>query len=239
MRQSRRFGRGRVATGAALVVALGAAGCAHQDEGLVPAPQASVVPGEPRLAYDTQGDVELWVDGDAWRAQPRDLEEVMTPIWVTVRNRGQRPVRLMYKDFGLQYPGGVRVNPLPPFSMRTEGPLRHSEVLVPRFRYSGFFLAPTYGRFYRGLRTWYRPLPYDPWFYDTYYARWRVNLPTTDMLSSALPEGVLEPGGSVSGFLYFPDLPEDARGVFTFRAELAEGADGQTVASLDVPLVVK
>jgi hypothetical protein len=232
-------GRGRwwlwLVMGAGLAGA-GPPGCAH-DEGLVPAPQASVVPGAPRLAYDQEGAVAIWVDGDGWRGDPRDLEQVMTPILVTVSNRGQRPLRLMYRDFALEFPTGIRVNPLPPFSMHTAGPVRTTLVEVPAFRHRGFFVAPYYGAYYPGLRRWHRPLPHDPFFYDTYYARWLVSLPTTDMLRGALPEGVLEPGGSVTGFLYFPDVPREARGLFVFRATLPDDPDGRNVASLDVPLV--
>jgi hypothetical protein len=221
-----------------LACGVGAAGCAH-DEGLVPAPQATVVPGERRLAYDQEGDVSVWVDGDAWRGRPRDLEEVMTPIWLTLQNHGQKPVRVMYRDLNLEVPSGMRMTPLPPFSMRTEGPLRTRAITVPAFRHHGFFIAPRYRPYYPGLRAWHSPLVYDPFFYDTYYARWRIPLPTEDMLQSALPEGVLDPGGTVSGFVYFPEIPKNARGTFTFRANLSEAAEGAMVASLDVPFVRK
>jgi hypothetical protein len=228
-----------VSMAAATAMAGGAfAGCA-QDTGLVPAPQAAVVPGSARLAYAQQGDIAMWVDGDAWRGDPRDLEDVMAPIWVRLDNRGRRPVRVMYKDLGLELPSRVRVTPLPPFSMRTQGPLRVSAVRAPAFHHHGFYVAPGYGFYYPGVRPWHRPLPYDPFFYDTYYARWRVPLPTEDMLRGALPEGVLEPGGSVSGFLYFPDIPKDAQGVFTFEAKLPDETAGNYVARLDVPLMPK
>jgi hypothetical protein len=211
------------------------AGCAH-DEGLIPAPQAATTPGRPRLAYDQAEGVAVFVDGDAWKGAPRDLEDVMAPLWVTVQNHGKEPVRLLYRDFTLELPSGLRVTPLPPFAINTPGPTRVRAITQPAFFASGFYLSPVYGGFYPGMRVWYRPLPLDPFFYDTYHARWRVPLPTEDMLRSALPEGVLSPGGSVSGFLYFPDIPADAKGNFTFRASLAEEKDGTTYASVDIPL---
>jgi hypothetical protein len=157
-------------------------------------------------------------------------------LWVTVQNHGKEPVRLLYRDFTLELPSGLRVTPLPPFAINTPGPTRVRAITQPAFFASGFYLSPVYGGFYPGMRVWYRPLPLDPFFYDTYHARWRVPLPTEDMLRSALPEGVLSPGGSVSGFLYFPDIPADAKGNFTFRASLAEEKDGTTYASVDIPL---
>lgn len=220
------------------LVAVLSGGCAH-DEGLVPAPQAILAPGSPRLAYDQAAGVVVFVNGDAWSGSPRDLEEVMTPVWVTVQNRSTREVRLMYQDFALEQPSGMRVNPLPPLSMRTPGPLRTTAIRAPAFHHYGFYVAPRYRAFYPGLRAWHRPFPYDPFFYDTYYARWRVPLPTEDMLRAALPEGVLSPGGSVSGFLYFPDIPRGAQGVFTFRANVAEEANGQAMANVTIPLMPK
>jgi hypothetical protein len=210
------------------------AGCAYQ-EGLVPAPSAAVVPGSPRVAYDKGGQVGLWVDGDAWRGYPRDLESVMTPIWVTIQNRGQQPVRVMYKDLALEYPSGMQVNPLPPFQMRTVGPTRYEPIRVSSFDYYGFY--PSYGWYYPGLSPWYGSMANDSFFLDTYYARWPVPLPTEDMLRGALPEGVLQPGGAVSGFVYFADVPKKASGVFTFRARLPHEPDDKSVAAVDVPLV--
>ena len=236
--ERRRLGKRAMGAATVVLACAVASGCA-QDEGLVPAPQAMVVPADRSVAYDEGGNVALWVDGDAWRGQPRDLEEVMTPIWVTLQNRGPKAVRVMYRDLGLEMPSGIRVTPLPPFSMQTEGPVRTSAIHVPATHHFGYFIYPSHRLYHPGLTTWYRPWPYDPFFYDTYYAYWRVPLPTEDMLRSALPEGVLEPGGSVSGFVFFPDIPKQARGVFTFRAKLAEETHATTVASLDVPFVRK
>jgi hypothetical protein len=213
--------------------------CAHE-EGLVPAPQAALTSGAPRLAYDRANGVTVFVDGDAWRGEPRDLEKVMAPVWVTVRNGSSQPVRLMYRDFWIHLPNGLRVQPLPPLAIQqTPGPERTRAIPSPAFRYRGFYLAPHYRYFYPGLPAWHRPFLYDPLFYDTLYARWRISLPTDDMLRAALPEGVIEPTGEVSGFLYFPDIPRDAQGTFTFQASLPQVPAGTNVAKVDIPLTTR
>jgi hypothetical protein len=217
-----------------LIGAMGlAAGCAHQ-EGLLPAPQAKVMPGSPKLAYDERSGVEVLVNGDAWKSNPSDLGKVMTPVGVTVRNRGQSPIRIAYQDFALETPSGARLNPLPPYSMRTLGPAR-AAVVSPMLDY-GFYDPWFYGP-YSSLGSWWGHFPYDAGFYDGGIAQWRVQLPTEEMLRAALPEGVIEPGGSVTGFLFFPDIPAKAQGVFTLRATFPEESGRQLLAKVDIPLV--
>jgi hypothetical protein len=58
------------------------------------------------------------------------------------------------------------------------------------------------------------------------------------MINRALPEGVLQPGGSITGFLYFQKLPEDLKGV-RFQAHLKVPNSSMTVASLGIPFQVK
>jgi hypothetical protein len=216
-----------------------AAGCAH-DRGLVPAPQAARAPSSSRLAEKQVNGLVVLVDGDAWKGEPRDLAKVITPIWVTVRNRSRQPARIIHQNFSLLMPGPRRGRPLPPAAMqKTPGPERTRAIPRPALRPRGAQLSPFYHRYYPGLRSWNRPFPYDSTFYDSYYARWRVPLPTDDMLRAALPERVLGPGGEVSGFLYFPDRPRDARGTFTFQADFPVDADGTNLAKVEIPLAAK
>jgi hypothetical protein len=214
-------------------------GCAHE-QGLLPAPEAKVAPGTPKVAYDQSSGVEVLVEGDAWHGNPRDLDKVMTPIRVTVRNRSAEPVRITFKDFALETPSANRVNPLPPFSMHTLGPKRTSVVTTPDFDYDGFWVAPFYGPYYPTLTPWWRPWAYEPGFYDEHFVEWRVQLPTEEMLRAALPEGVVQPGGHVSGFLYFPGaLPKNTGHVFTLRASFAKEEGTQSLAKVEIPLVTK
>jgi hypothetical protein len=152
-----------------------------------------------------------------------------------VRNRGNSPIRIAYQDFALETPTGARLNPLPPFSMQTLGPSR-SAIVSPAFDY-GFYSPWLFDPYYPSLGTWWGHYPYDPGFYDSSVVSWRVQLPTEDMLRTALPEAVIEPGGSVSGFLFFPDIPAKAQGVFTLRATFPQEFGGRSLAKVDIPLV--
>ena len=54
------------------------------------------------------------------------------------------------------------------------------------------------------------------------------------MRERAIPEGVIQPGGQVSGFLYFRRIPQDIERV-TLRAELMNGLDGKGFGEVRVP----
>ena len=73
---------------------------------------------------------------------------------------------------------------------------------------SGFFVAPGAARFYRGVLPWHGAFPYDPVYYNRWYGAWPSSLPNEELLRQGLPEGVLQPGGRVAGFLYFKDQPK-------------------------------
>jgi hypothetical protein len=204
---------------------------------LKPAAEAQTVVGMPSAAVTESDAVRLVVEPGAWTGYPSNLRREVLPLKVTVENRSEQPVRLRYEDFALESGQGVRYTPLPPFRIegsvvqRAETPVYR---LVPRFGYHRFLVAPWYMPYYVGLHPWRYGWSFSPAYYDAYYPRWEVDLPTSDMLERAMPEGSVEPGGMVTGFLYFPTIDDGIEHI-TFEAELTQGADGATVAALSVP----
>lgn len=61
----------------------------------------------------------------------------------------------------------------------------------------------------------------------------RVELPTRDMLATAVPEGTLEPGGRVRGYLFFAHLEDDVPEA-TLHAVL-EDEDGERLGAMELP----
>ena len=61
-----------------------------------------------------------------------------------------------------------------------------------------------------------------------------VDLPTFDMLRKALPEGVLEPGGRLSGFVYFEDVGPGVERV-ELRADFENADTGERIVRLGIP----
>jgi hypothetical protein len=62
-----------------------------------------------------------------------------------------------------------------------------------------------------------------------------LELPTSDMLQRALPEGVLAPGGRISGFVYFDHVLDVVH--VTFVAHLIE-VGGDELGMIGIPFVV-
>jgi hypothetical protein len=224
-----------------LAAAAIAALCTACAQTLKPAPEATLVPGNDLAAVTETAGVHLTVETGAWNGKPRNLGQELTPLRVSIKNNSDRPVRVRYDDFAIDTGRGITYTPLPPLriegrvSERADRPILYPRFAIrPRFAHSGFHVAPWYSPYYVGLHPWAHPWAFSPVYYDTYYPRWTVDLPTADMLEMAIPEGVIEPGGSVSGFLYFPEIDDDAQRV-RFRAQLMEGVDGTRLGALEVP----
>ena len=85
-----------------------------------------------------------------------------------------------------------------------------------------------------------------PWFYPPYYRDWVFfwgpayypARPSMEVLEQGLPEGVLPPGGRVSGFLYFKRATGANQGALDLSWEMHDAQTGASLGSLHVPLEV-
>ena len=201
--------------------------CVHQRE-LVPAPEAQTLPGQPRVAEETVEGVRVQVDSAAWRSG--QLYDVLSPVRVTIENRSGRPLRIAYGQFTLGGPSGFRLAALPPYQAAAADAAAGSVGVPPGFVGSGFFVAPGAVRYYRGVLPWNGSFPYDPVYYNRWYGAWPSSLPNEELLRQGLPEGVLQPGGHVSGFLYFKDQPKGT--ALRFYASLVDAETGQSFGTV-------
>ncbi|HEY8380383.1 MAG TPA: hypothetical protein VIK91_28060 [Nannocystis sp.] len=217
--------------GLSLLLAAVLAGCATQ---LAPAPGADVVPGVGRAARDEQAGVEIIADAGAWRGVPPDLDEALTPILVTITNRGRRPIEIRYEHFALVTPAGGEFAALPPFAV--EGVVyAPTTIVTPPL---GFGVAPYLSPWYPGWSVWDGPFPYHAHYYETYYPAFeRITLPTGDMIQKSLPEGVLQPGGRITGFVFFEEVEDVSR--VTFVARLIDAAAEVSLGTLEIPFIVE
>jgi hypothetical protein len=211
------------------------------------APELRPGPGTMRAdgrntAVATESGVTFVVDGGAWSGFPRPLETVV-PVRVTIHNDSGRPLRIRYPEMALIGPGQARFAALPPFQIRTTemvsgvGGAGYYDPLVPRFYWRGFVVPSRYHPFYSGyygLDPYWGPWAYDDWYFGRYYTQWPVTLPTRDMLERALPEGVLRPGGRVSGFVYFQNVPDPIDRV-VFKADLVDAETGEQFGTIEIP----
>jgi len=193
------------------------------------------MPGTHDTAVAESDGVRTTVQSQAWSGSPASLPQQITPLKVTMVNHGSHPVRINYDDFTLTGSSGFTYSALPPYKIT--GSVREP-VMTPAFSYSGFFVAPFYRPFYPGVPVWASPWGYDRYYYNRTWAEWPVQLPTRDMRDKAIPAGVLQPGGQVSGFLYFPRLPSETTTV-TFKQSLVDSSTQKAIAEVEVPFVYK
>ncbi len=208
----------------------------------LPTAQAVAVAGDRAAAVAEESGVRLVANGDAWRGSPANLERSLTPVSVRVENHSGRALSLKSEHFTLV--GGSR--------------FRYSAVDLLELRgVAGRQLEPGSGTGGAGVGTrmhWgRRPYPYGPgWsgpgWYDPFWGPYyqgprghpacQEQLPTEDMLEEALPEGILENGGTVTGFLYFQGVAHRESSV-TLQARLVDATTGETFGALDIPFQVQ
>ena len=144
-----------------------------------------------------------------------------------------------YKDDSLVTSSGSVYYPLPPYRIR--GEVTSAEPVTPAFAYNRFLIVPGYAPFYRwDFDDWGGPFDFDWDYYPTYYRVWGVHLPTRDMIRHAIPEGVLENGGRLSGFLYFPkvDRRHQEEGL-KFSIDLVDASTQEHIGQITIPFEIR
>ncbi|HEY2744563.1 MAG TPA: hypothetical protein VGL86_08065 [Polyangia bacterium] len=127
-------------------------------------------------------------------------------------------------------------------------------VIAPGARHPGYGWGYGAGgwsnyRVIGGLRHYYGPgVGYwgGPWIYPPYYRDWVFfwgpayypARPSMEVLEQGLPEGVLPPGGRVSGFLYFKRATGAHQTALDLSWEMHDAQTGASLGSLHVPLEV-
>lgn len=165
----------------------------------------------------------------------------VTPVRLEIENTGQEPLRIAYDRFVLIDDRGAAYSALPLFRVQgtAEEPelAPNQEVLEqPAFQASQFSVAGVYSAVYPRLSAFDGPAGHDPQYHNYYFAYWAgIPLPTREMLSLGIPEGVLGPGGKLSGLLYFEStgggLP-----ALRLRGDFLNPFTGERLGSVSVPV---
>lgn len=231
----------RIAACSILLMAGLVAGCATTTD-LEPAPGANEVADLEDAAVSRVNGVQVLAQADTWPGTAPISQEV-TPVRVVIENNSSQPLRIRYNDFALVSADGQRFAALPLYGIEgtVEEPVTaeaYTPVTNPVFTYTDFTVAPYYSTIYPGITPFAGAFAFDPFYYDTYVTYWRDrSLPTTEMFTRALPEGVVMPNGRVDGWLYFEEVG-DARRV-TFRADLTEATRGRSFGEIRIPFMVE
>ncbi len=243
---------------------VGMIGCATTPV-LKPAPGDTLAAGTQNTVQADVAGVVVLIDGNAWKGDPPNLGDLFTPVMVTIQNNSGKSVRVSYADFNLSSSSGFTSAAIPP--IKAKGQISRADPSSSKlpvqlalyepdrlgndalsgrvrlaafehgFDHDRFMVAPHFANFYPGWEAWPYSYPYDPFYYDSLYASWPEKLPTQDMLSKGLPEGVVQNNGKVSGFVYFKGVGNQESTV-TFGMNLADATNGQSIGQVSVPFAV-
>lgn len=212
------------------VVCLLCAACMPQFRAASP---GQAIPGSPHIARASVEGFTIEAEVDSWKGDRQTLEDVLTPVKVNISNEGRHAVSLRYRNFALSNPSGVRSSALPPFKIQGTVDVP-APLISPAFRHRNFALYPYYRFYGPAFPLWRDDWGWDSAWYGSYYRYWQQNLPTEDMLRKAIPEGVLNSGGSVEGYLYFQRVPKAAQEVH-LEATLMDASTHQQFGTIRIP----
>jgi hypothetical protein len=218
--------------------ALSAVACSRNYAKLSPAPEASVAAGPGEGATTTVDGVRVTARAQAWQWDPSDLNTKVTPLLIELENNGNHPLLVRYNSISLVDSMGHRFNVMPPYDIN--GAVAETyRVSNPYYGFNRFFVAPYLSRWYPRFSPYSGAFAYNSAYYSPYLTQYRdVQLPTVDMVQRALPEGVLQPGGTAMGFVYFQRLDRDAR-TLTLDVDLADAQTGASIGSARIPFVTR
>jgi hypothetical protein len=158
--------------------------------------------------------VRVVVDANAWKGDPPDLPSLLVTVHVKIQNHGAHPLRLEYDDFALLTANGARYSALAPHPiLRDVQDVQDVEG------------SPTSAADATEPAAAWKPA-----------CAWPRFLPTQTMLGRALPAGVVEPGGSIAGFVYFQDVPGD-KVPLLFAMPLVDAKSGAQFGEVRIPFV--
>lgn len=229
-------------SGLAVVMMLVMAGCIPEAQ-LQPRPDAHSLAGDTSAAVAEAAGVRLIADGAAWKGHPGNLERRLTPVEVRLDNQSGRTLNIRYQFFDLVGESRFHYAALSPVQMREAGPTCVAGY-VPSYAWGlSWGWGPYWGAWHHapwypwGLGFSYGPF-YPPPYWPPPYAWCEEPLPTKDMVKRELPEGRLENGGTVAGFLYFQGVADRERQVI-LQAQLVDASTGEKFGELTIPFQVR
>lgn len=210
------------------------AGCAPQQAALTPAPSAQEEPGATKAATAEVAGVRVTVAPDQWTGPPATIPEVRA-LHAAIDNRSGRPLRLRYNEFRLMSPAGTTATALPPHQIERTAV---TAIPQPAFHSHRFWVAPHHTHFYPHMTPWPHRFAFDEAYYTRHYGLWHEYYPTQEIVEQAIPEGVLDDGGQVAGFVYFQEIdPELTR--ITFTMELVDAQTEESFGTVQLPFLVE
>ena len=224
----------------ALAVSAGCASNAPQQ--LRPAPRAIASADAPGAVHAADEGVQLVAQVNAWPGDPAVARESI-PIRVWIRNQSPEALRIRYDDLMLVAADGSHYAVLPPVGpdhLTSEQGVRRV-VRDPEFQQSGFSVAPYLAYAYPSLQVYGGEFDYETGYFRRYREASEKRVRRDPLaLTLGIPEGVLQSGGEIRGFLFFERVePGDAeKGLIRLHADL-ETAEAEDLAVLSIPFAME
>lgn len=211
---------------------------------LEPAPSAETIgmPQYSEVAVDDVRKVDVEANTRDWPGPARIAEQV-TPVRITIENESSLPIRVSYDQFVLVAPDERLYAALPPFAVdgtvsdRVEI-VQPEPVAAPTFSAYRYSVLRPYQPVYPSYSLYGAAVPVNAAYYGHHDYLVDRDLPTAEMLRRAIPEGVLEPGGTLEGWMYFEKLDSGVESV-TLQAKLQSPALDQKYGTARIPFVTE
>jgi hypothetical protein len=226
---------GLLTTALVLVTVLalaGMVGCAQRAD-LIPAPDARTLEGTAAIATAEAAGVRVVATPDT-SSDPARGYPYFQPLHLKIENDSGVPLRLRYADISLVDETGGTMSALPPYLLQNVAvrPIAHPTFYAHQFR-----VAPHYVPYYPTFGAWPSQFTYDDRFYRYQYSLWDPYVPTRVMREQAIPEGVIEDGGNISGFVYFKKLDPEMDRV-TYTMELVNANTEEPFGTIRIPFMI-
>lgn len=210
-------------------------GCRSVSPDLEPAAGANKVATGEDAAIDRSQGVRMIVQTTPWPGQHL-IEMEVTPVRVHIANDSGGMVAVRYDNFVIVNEKGETYRALHPYQTHGDVPPTtvSEQVEQPRFEHDAFAVAAHQRQLYQGVFQ-----TYDGAFVPSHEAEYLWgDMPTPEMRAWALPEGVVQPGGHIEGYLYFEKV-DDGDETLTVRATLDRPGTSEKVADFSLPFVVE
>ena len=218
-----------------------AGGCRAERNPLEPSPRERQVAGSGDAIETEVAGVHVRAASDAWPGRRSVLDDV-TPLRLAIYNDSNEPIALHLEQIRLTDEAGREYAALPLFLIDGEARIVEDQGYRPNpaFSYDGYYVADPYDRYYRDMNGWRvrrphaAPYQYRSDYYETYYRYWEeIDLPTPMMADYMIPEGVVDVGGYVDGFVYFERVDPLTQSV-QFELDLVDAEDGTELGTADL-----
>lgn len=160
------------------------------------------------VTKDTDG-ITFSIFPSHWDMSPYYLEQYVTPVYIEIYNKSEKPVEINYSDIALLTSDDSQINPIPPSDVA-------AIVFSDHYRRSVSFSHISYIGF--GFNRFHHFYPYrhhfphhhHHFYHDPYFT---LSSDANNVLTNAFLSGTLRPGAKISGYVYFNLIEKDMKNI--------------------------